>query len=73
MKIIIYSILILHLLDDKRMVKYDIIPDLIIVSNSLIVGKMVMVTILDMVASSDRLNLARFLRQNFNMGAQACQ
>lgn len=55
------------------MVKYDIIPDLIIVSNSLIVGKMVMVTILDMVASSDRLNLARFLRQNFNMGAQACQ
>jgi hypothetical protein len=37
MKIIIYCVLALHLFDDKRMVKYDIIPDLIIVSSDLIV------------------------------------
>ena len=65
MKIIIYCVLALHLFDDKRMVKYDIIPDLIIVSNSLIVSKTVMVTILDMVASSDRSNCGTILAPKF--------
>ena len=32
MKIIIYCVLALHLIDNKRMVEYNIIPDLIIIS-----------------------------------------
>ena len=37
MRIIVYSILILHLLDDKRMVEFNIKPDLLIISADLMV------------------------------------